>query len=193
MSDILIIQGHPDGGERHFCHALADAYAEGAAGGGHAVQRLELSRLDFPLLRSQAEQEGGTVPEAIAGAQAMIGAADHVVLIFPLWLGDLPALTKGFFEQALRPGFAYSQEANPLNPGLLKGRSMRIVITMGMPGWYYRLVYGAHSLKAMRIGIFGYVGFKPIRATIIGNVAGDDPKAHGAWLKKLAALGKAGA
>ena len=27
---ILIIQGHPDASQRHFCHALAQAYAEGA-------------------------------------------------------------------------------------------------------------------------------------------------------------------
>ncbi len=29
MAKILIIQAHPDGAERHLCHALADAYAEG--------------------------------------------------------------------------------------------------------------------------------------------------------------------
>jgi hypothetical protein len=26
---VAIIQGHPEAGERHLCHGLADAYAEG--------------------------------------------------------------------------------------------------------------------------------------------------------------------
>lgn len=190
MSNILIIQGHPDGSARHFCHALADAYAEGAVEAGHGVRRIELSELDFPLLASQAEQERGVVPEAIAAAQAMISAADHVVIVFPLWLGDMPARVKGFFEQALRPGFAYRQGGNPLSPGLLKGRSMRIVITMGMPRWYYHLIYGAHSLKAMRIGMFGFVGFKPIRASIVGNVSGRDAGPRATWLTTMRDLGR---
>lgn len=190
MADILIIQGHPDGSARHFCHALADAYAEGAVEAGHGVRRIDLSELDFPLLQSQAEQERGVVPEAIAAAQAMISAADHVVIVFPLWLGDMPARVKGFLEQALRPGFAYSHKGNPLSPGLLKGRSMRIVITMGMPRWYYHLIYGAHSLKAMRIGMFGFVGFKPIRASIVGNVSGRDASPRTAWLTTMRDLGR---
>ncbi|MFP5404050.1 MAG: flavodoxin family protein, partial [Gammaproteobacteria bacterium] len=33
---ILLLQGHPDALQTHFCHALADAYAEGAAAAGHA-------------------------------------------------------------------------------------------------------------------------------------------------------------
>jgi putative NADPH-quinone reductase len=58
---------------------------------------------------------------------------------FPLWLASMPALLKGFFEQALRPGFALG----PTEPGrmwkkLLKGRSARIVVTMGMPALVYR-------------------------------------------------------
>ncbi len=191
MSRILIIQGHPDANEAHLCHALADAYATGAAGAGHSVARLDLAAIDFPLLRSQKEQEGGAVPAAIAAAQAEISAADHVVLVFPLWLGGMPALVKAFFEQVLRPGFAYSTELGPLKGALLKGRSLRIVITMGMPAWFYRLVYGAHSLKAMKVGIFGFVGFKPIRASLIGNVAGKDGRGREIWLARLKDLGAA--
>ncbi|MBW8298809.1 MAG: NAD(P)H-dependent oxidoreductase [Hydrogenophaga sp.] len=193
MSRILIIQGHPDPSEPHFCHALADAYATGAAGAGHTVARLELAAIDFPLLHSQKEQEGGPVPAGIAAAQAEIKAADHLVLVFPLWLGGMPGLVKAFFEQALRPGFAYSSELGPFKGALLKGRSLRIVITMGMPAWFYRLVYGAHSLKAMKVGIFAFVGFKPIRASLIGNVAGTNGRGRERWIASMKALGAAAA
>jgi putative NADPH-quinone reductase len=52
---IAIIQGHPDSHERHFGHALAEAYAKGTEAGGHAVKRIEAARLDFPLLRTKEE------------------------------------------------------------------------------------------------------------------------------------------
>jgi len=52
---ILIVQGHPDPAGGHFCHALADAYAAGATAGGHEVERLEVARLEFPLLRTKED------------------------------------------------------------------------------------------------------------------------------------------
>lgn len=193
MRRILIIQGHPDASEPHLCHALAEAYATGAASAGHRVERLDLGSIDFPLLRSQKEQEGGPVCEAIALAQSEIKAADHLVLVFPLWLGGMPALVKAFFEQVFRPGFAYAREGRPFKGALLKGRSLRIVITMGMPAWFYRLVYGAHSLKAMKVGIFDFVGFRPIRTSLIGNAAGMDSAGREQWIERMKSLGAAGA
>jgi putative NADPH-quinone reductase len=49
-----VIDGHPDPDPVRFCHALAAAYAEGAAQAGHAVERITLATLDVPLLRSRA-------------------------------------------------------------------------------------------------------------------------------------------
>lgn len=191
MRNILIIQGHPDDSEAHFCHALADAYAAGAVLAGHSVERLELAAIDIRFLRLQKEQEGVTVGPDIAAAQARIAKADHVVLIFPLWLGGMPALVKAFLEQTLRPGFAYGSDGGPFKGAMLKGRSLRIVITMGMPAFFYRLVYGAHSLKAMKVGIFRFVGFKPIRASLIGNVESKDGRARQKWLERMKAAGAA--
>ena len=59
---ILIIQGHPDPDARHLCHALEDAYAAGAIDAGHAVRRVNVAKLDFPILRSQADWDHGPVP-----------------------------------------------------------------------------------------------------------------------------------
>src|SRR3954466_2978042 len=102
---IVILQGHPDPDERHFGHALADAYANAALAEGHAVRRVEIAQLDFPLLRTRAAWEG-TLPAGLQDAQTAIGWAEHIVLLFPLWLGTMPALVKAFLEQVLRPGFA---------------------------------------------------------------------------------------
>lgn len=39
MSKILVLQGNPDPKGGHFGHALADAYAQGAADAGHEEWR----------------------------------------------------------------------------------------------------------------------------------------------------------
>jgi len=109
---IVLIQGHPDVSARHLCHALAQAYAGGAADAGHTVRHVDVATIDFPLLRSQHEWELGRVPAQLRGAQDDIQWAQHIVLFFPLWLGDMPALLKGFLEQVARPGFAFTTEDN---------------------------------------------------------------------------------
>ena len=187
---ILIIDGHPDPDPARYCHALANAYAAGAA--GHAVRRLDLSRLDVPLLRSGDEWLSGGPPAAIAAAQADIAWAEHLVIVYPLWLGDVPALLKAFLEQVMRPGFALDYRARGFPRKLLRGRSARVVVTMGMPAPFYRLVYRAHSVKSLERNVLRFVGIRPVAWTIIGSVAAS-PRRRRKWLQRLADLGAAGA
>ena len=87
-------------------------------------------------------------------AQADIAWAEHLVLLFPLWLGDMPALVKGFLEQVARPGFAFKAEgSNPFAHKGLAGRSARVVVTMGMPALLYRWYFRAHSVKSLERNI----------------------------------------
>ena len=189
---IALIQGHPDPVGGHFGHALAAAYEGGATEAGHEVRTIQVARLEFPLLRTAAEWQSGAVPGAIREAQSTIAWAGHLVIFFPLWLGDMPALVKAFFEQALRPGFAIGETApGRLPKKLLAGRSARIVVTMGMPAFFYRLFYRAHSVKSLERNVLGFVGFSPVRTTVIGMVEGK-PQARADWLAKLAALGAYG-
>ncbi|MFC4933053.1 NAD(P)H-dependent oxidoreductase [Massilia sp. GCM10023247] len=189
---ILIIQGHPDCHARHLCHTLAQAYADGARGAGHAVETVEPARIDFPLLRSADEWQQGAVPAQLAAAQGAIAHANHLVLIYPLWLGEMPALLKGFLEQVARPGFAIATDVrNPLHAGLLGGRSARVVVTMGMPAALYRVFYRAHSLKALQRNILGFAGIKPVRTSLVGGAGALTPQQVERWCDHLRQLGAA--
>jgi len=190
---ILLMQGHPDAGAPHLGHALLEAYADGARGAGHSVRTLDVARLDFPLLRSKADWDSGTVPPSLAAAQADIAWANHLVIFFPLWLGGMPALLKGFLEQVARPGFALSRVADGgLPQKLLHGRSARVVVTMGMPSLVYRWYFRAHSLKALERNILGFVGIAPIHETLIGSVEGLSAPERERWLHKLVRLRASG-
>ena len=188
---ITVIQGHPDVRGGRFCHALAQAYTQQAKAGGHEVRSVDVARLDFPLLRSAAEWQEGVPPQPILEAQEAIAWAEHLVLVFPLWLGDMPALLKGFLEQALRPGFAIGKAAASRFPkGLLKGRSARLIVTMGMPAFFYRIFYRAHSVKGLKRNMLEFCGIAPVGTTLVGTV--DSAKARQAALAKIRSLGRNG-
>ena len=190
---ILLIQGHPDAGEHHLCNALAKAYARGAGETGHELRQLSVANLDFPLLRSQQEWEYGQVPASLKSVQDDILWAEHLVFFFPLWLGEMPALLKGFLEQVARPNFAFEAEGkNPFAHKALSGRSARVVVTMGMPALVYRWYYRAHSLKSLERNILGFVGIGPINETLIGMVGDMEEKTAQKWLAKLEKLGREG-
>ena len=186
---ILIIQGHPDPAGGHLCHALADAYANGAVKRGHEVRQLAVSALDLPLLRRQ-EDWIAPPPPKVAQCQDAIAWSNHLVIIYPLWHGALPAVLKGFFEQVFREAFVMSADAGgqKWHKGL-SGRSARIVVTMGMPALVYRWYFGAHTLKGLERNILRFAGIGPIRETLIGSAGTMPPDRAEKYLSKLRDLG----
>ncbi len=187
---IAIIQGHPDRRPERFCRALAQAYAAGAARGGHETRVIDVAAMDFPLIRSQAEFEQGALPPSIAAAQETLRWADHFAIIYPLWLGDAPALFKAFIEQTFRPGFALRYREGRLPEGLLKGKSARIVVTMGMPAPVYRFFFFAHGLRNLKRNVLGYAGVSPVRATLIGSIKEMDGAKAEKWLTAVEDMGR---
>lgn len=186
---IALIQGHPDPAGGHFGHALASAYEGSASEAGHRVKTIPVARLQYDLLRNAREWEQEPVADAIRDAQRTIDWAEHLVIFFPLWMGDMPARLKAFFEQVLRPGFAIGKAApGRMGRKLLKGRSARIVVTMGMPAFFYSVYYRAHSVKSLQRNVLEFCGIAPVRATLIGMVEGSS-EAREDWLMKLSVLG----
>jgi putative NADPH-quinone reductase len=176
---ILVIDAHPDPAPDHFVHALADQYAAAAGAAGHLVQVVRLSELKFPWLRN-AQEFAAPPPGMISSQQQHFRWADHLVILYPLWLGSMPALLKAYLEQVLRPGFAFVYgKKNELPGKLLSGKSARIVVTMGMPSLFYRLYYQSHSVRTLARNILGFVGFRPVKVSLIGNVESSRARARG--------------
>jgi putative NADPH-quinone reductase len=131
-------------------------------------------------------------PESLCQAQEDIRWAEHLVFFFPLWLGDMPALLKGFLEQVARPGFAFGRESvgSPFAQKNLKGRLARVVVTMGMPALVYRWYFRAHSIKSLERNILGFVGIAPVHETLVGMVGNFKGRDAQEWLAKLRRLGQ---
>jgi putative NADPH-quinone reductase len=187
LTKICIIQGHPDSTTAHLCHGLAEAYREGAKAGCHNISEINIGAMDIACLRDPAQMERKPSP-AIVAAQHSISQADHLMIIYPLWLGTMPALVKAFFEHVACGEFLIGKAESGWPVGKLKGKSARLVVTMGMPSAAYKILMGADGVRGFESGILGIAGVGPIRETLLGGV-GSDPKRIGKWMEKRGSSG----
>lgn len=187
MARIAIIVGHSRRGT--FCDALAEAYRRGAIDAGHEVELLATAAMKFdPILHHGYEQVQPLEPDLQAAYSALM-RADHLVILFPLWLGTLPAILKGFLERVLQPDLVESSRQGRFAK-VLKGKSAHVVITMGMPGFIFRWWYGAHALKMLKRNILSFLGVGPIRSTIYGNIEGMGHDGRNRCLSEIEARGR---
>ncbi|WP_276481581.1 NAD(P)H-dependent oxidoreductase [Paraflavitalea pollutisoli] len=188
---ILLILGHPS--EASFCNALLDAYRQGALAAGATCKTLYISRLDFDVNLADGYKKGDTMTmeQDLVDAQELIRWADHVVIAYPNWWGFMPALLKGFIDRILLPGFAFKHQSGKLFPDkLLKGKSLRLLVTMDTPKWWFYLIYRASQYQILKDIVFGYVGFDPIRFSTFGFIRKSTPPLRAQWLQKVTRLGQ---
>ena len=187
MRCILVLNGHPHNDADHYVHALASAYVASARE-RHEVRRIDLAKLDFPVLRNPADWITGELPEGLKEAMDALIWADHVVILYPLWMGEMPALLKAMLEQLARPGVAIERLENGSYKKLLKGKTGRIIVTMGMPSRIYSVWFRAHSVKSLKRSILGFAGISPVKVSLVGNVEGSSAHRR-KWLRKVEKLG----
>ena len=188
MAQIAIFVGNPQ--LDSYSEALGQAYRRGAEAGGHRAQLFLLAKMSFDaILREGYRREQPLEPDLAAARQALIDC-DHVVFIFPLWCGDMPALMKGFIERVLQSDLLKAQkDGRSESWKFLKGKSSRVIMTMGMPGWFYRWYYGAHALKLLKRNILHFIGISPVRSTVYGMIEAVSDGKRKQWLREAEALG----
>lgn len=188
---ILVIDGHPESDRARFCHALADAYLKGAMEAGKETRLITLAETPVEFLRSARDFTAPPRTAEMKSAQADFLWADHIVLIFPLWLSGAPALLHAFLEQVACGGF-FAETAGPGIRPKFKGKSARLIVTMGMPAFVYRLIFRAHRVRNIMSGVLGFAGFSPARATMFGAVQTVDTEQHKLRLDRAHMLGRDG-
>ena len=188
---VLLILGHPS--EKSFSKALLDAYQKGAAYSGARCETIIISQLDFSenLSEGYKNREAMTLEKDIIVSQQLINWADHIVIAYPTWWGSMPALTKGFIDRVFLPGFAFKHHKGKSFPEqLLKGKSIRLLVTMDAPKWWFYLVYRAAQYRMLKQLVFGYVGFDPVKFSTFGSMRKSDQSQRMKWLNKAENLGK---
>ena len=177
---ILIINGHPYKESLNF--ALAEAYKKGAAESGAEIKEINIADLQFnPNLQYGYKKRTELEPDLLESWEK-IKWAEHLVFVFPIWWGGMPAMLKGFFDRLFLPGFAFQYRENSVWwDKLLTGKSAHIIATMDTPYWYFRLVYGNPGIQQFKRTILQFSGINPVKVTVfspVKNVAADKIKKH---------------
>ena len=185
---ILMILGTPKSDS--LCHALGEAYATGARREGHVVRQLKLGELQFdPVLRGGYDHNQNLEADLLE-AQRQIHWAEHLVFVYPVWWGGVPALLKGFFDRTFLPGFAFKyRNRSQLWDKLLSGRTADLLVTLDTPPWYFRWIYGAPAHRQMVRTILGFCGIKTRRLTEFAPVRPSSEEQRQGWLRKAEGLG----
>lgn len=186
---ILVILGHPNNDS--FCGAIANSYAEGGRAAGHELRLISVGDLSFdPLLHTGSGSVQELEPDLVA-AQASITWAQHIVFVYPIWWGSMPALLKGFIDRVFLAGFAFKyRERSPFWDRLLSGRSAHLLVTMDAPPWFFRWVYRMPGHNQMKRAILGFCGVKPVTITSFGPIKGSTQQEREKWLAQVKAYGR---
>jgi NAD(P)H dehydrogenase (quinone) len=165
----LIIQGHPD--KKSFCHALADNYEKGAREKGGDVMRMNLCDLSFSINLKNGYRTIQALEPDLVEAQRLLKWANHIVIVYPVWWGSVPALLKGFLDRTLLPGFAFKfREQTSGWDKLLKGRSGRLIVTSDSPVWWMYLAYFHPAVNMMKKTVLEFCGVTPVSVTSYGSI-----------------------
>lgn len=185
---ILVILGHPD--SNSFCGAMANAYVEGANAAGSEVRMIAVGDLSFdPVLHKGYNAIQALEPDLVAARESIMWA-EHIVFVYPIWWGAMPALLKGFIDRIFLPGFAFKyREGSQLWDRLLAGRSAHLLVTMDTPAWFYRWVYRMPGHNQMKRTILEFSGIKPVAITSFGPIRGSSLQKRQRWLEQAKKYG----
>lgn len=137
----------------------------------HTVKTLDLYAENFnPVLYFDDEHRRKDLdkdPE-MEKYRNLISGADHLIFIFPIWWGGMPAILKGFIDRVFARGFAYSyQGKTPV--AHLKGKSAWIITTHDTPKFISKLFVQDYG-RILKNQVLGMCGIKPVKHTEITHV-----------------------
>ena len=100
-----MINGHPD--PESFNSAISEAYRKGAAQSSAEVKEICIRDLNFDVNLQYGYRKRTPLEADLLDAQEKIKWANHLVWIYPVWWGSVPAIMKGFIDRVFLPGFAF--------------------------------------------------------------------------------------
>ncbi len=127
----LVVVAHPN--PTSFTHALAHAAETSLRAHGWSIDWHDLYTEQFDPVLTQADMaalRAGTPPPDMAEHMEHLRGADFVLLAFPLWWTQMPAILKGYVDRIFAHGVAYQDQPAGSLP-LLTGKAGGLLITLG--------------------------------------------------------------
>ena len=190
----LIVFNHPHEGS--FCRAILEAVQHGLKESGQQSGLIHLDKDGFdPVMRSKDlkafAMAGKGIPDALDDVDPLVRKyktelehAEHLVLIFPIWWMNMPAMMKGFIDKVIFPAIAYDMKG-----GLLKSRlpikKVTVISTMNTPAEIYREHFN-NALEGNLIkGTFRQIGIDEVEWISLSMVKQASQEERELWLENL--------
>ena len=191
----LIVFYHPYNGS--YCNAILNAVQEGLTKGEHSHKTIDLGKDGFdPVMRAKdlkafviygrtGDITHSDVDPIVIQYKRKLEWAERLVMIFPIWWMNLPAMMKGFVDKVIFPGVAYRMEGSQMVSTLHSLKQVTIISTMNTPADIYRDVFD-NSLEGSLIkGTFNQIGIHDVEWISINMVKQSGQEKREIWLEEL--------
>lgn len=159
---------------------------------GHTVDFLDLYADDFDPRLTAAERSsyftGSYDHSAVEPYVARLKSADGLILVFPQWWFNLPAILKGFVDRVFVPGVAFETDADGgrLIPKLGNIRHFWAITTTGSPWWIVYFYMGNPVKRILKRGVAAFCARSvSFRMLALHNMDQSTEGKRGAFLEKV--------
>lgn len=190
---ILLVLAHPL--EDSFAASIAETARRRLTENGHTVDLLDLYREDFDPRLSESERARYFAPDYDpAEAEPFVSRlkqADGIILVFPQWWFNFPAILKGFFDRVFVPGVAFENDpaGGRIRPRLGNIRLFWAFTTTGSPWWVVNLYMGNPVRRLLKRGIAAFcakgLDFRMVNLHDMDRADEGRRRAHVARVEKL--------
>lgn len=176
---VSVILGHPTPGS--FNHAIAQTVVNRLDALKHEAILHDLYAEKFdPLLLTPEIPKGAPLPPQIQQHTSEILQADGIVVVYPNWWSQPPAILKGWLDRVLRAGQAYRFE-NGRSVGMLRARAALVITTANTPQEIETQAYGDPQEALWKKVVFGLCGV-PCERLVFSPVIVSTPDQRRQWL-----------
>ncbi|HYG91069.1 MAG TPA: NAD(P)H-dependent oxidoreductase [Azospirillum sp.] len=126
---------------------------------GHDVTETDLYAEGFEPALTAAERGAYFDPDYdTAAVQPLVDrlrASEGLVLTFPHWWFDMPAILKGWFDRVWAPGVAFRHDkaGGRIEPLLTELRQMAVLTSFGSPWWLAELYMRNPARRILKAGV----------------------------------------
>ncbi|MCY7791591.1 NAD(P)H-dependent oxidoreductase [Bacillus haynesii] len=180
-----VIYAHPN--PNSFNGAILNQVIKALEDGKHSYDVIDLykDRFDPVLLFDEKKRRSDMKhdPET-AEYRRIVKNADHLIFIYPLWWGGMPAIMKGFIDRVFAAGEAYTYQGK-LPKGLLKARTASVYYTADAPSWYLRFWRRDADWVTVKDVMLKFCGVRRVRRLLFAGVKDSTEEKRTQWLDRV--------
>lgn len=139
-----ILLAHPWHGS--FNKAIFDTITNKLTSLNKPFQVIDLNKDGFNPVMTEKElalfSKGQFLDPLVGKYQKMLAETDKLIIIFPIWWGDSPAILKGFIDKVMLKGFAYNPGEDGLIGNLTHIKKAYVITTSETPTIVYKEYLG---------------------------------------------------